>query len=652
MNMLHMSSFIGLPSVVKEVLEMPMIHVDDKDILGRTALMWALGMGNESCAMRLLEEGAQVQVCDRRQRSTLMYTSAVRDEALLAKLLQKVPKIEIDADLLSSCARTNNVYLINQIIPSINTNLNQFNENRRAPIHKAVISNSKAAVRSLIKHRAQISLPNRYGHSPLMFAVEGRNSDMVSILIRAGANPDPRSSQGESPLHIAAKNEKVGLKMIHILLKANANMLSEDKNGLVPLQSHLRRCRWKKWSEKETLARVKLLSDDVKTVSHQSRDGANALHDAAKCHNISVLKYLLNRALPSIVNTQEFSGETPIFDSLIASSVPAFNFLSGQPDIDLLAVRYDKKTLLDWAAWANEINVAQKLIEKAPELIRKAELYSVPAIHHAVERDNSAMFDLLLQAGSDPRSRRHKDNMDLISYAASEGRIKFLDTLLNLGEKVWRTCDSSGRLVTHRDDRGRTLIHYAAASSSISALRKVLSFLPSNGLSLEDHDALGQTPLHYAVRARGDGLVSLLLKAGADKDATMSSGKTPFDLALELEANDTVCTLVLANARVCRNWHPNLSRINSYQNHDFFNKLLDIIAKPIGTRSHNIMTDDEPFEEKSVHRIGNRYSVYVSGSFDVPFLEIVVPEKAASPMRQVIFETISHDQGRFCFQKK
>lgn len=377
MNMLHMASFVGRSSAVEEVLEMPMIHVDDKDVLGRTALMWALGLGNETVAMKLLEGGARSQERDRLERSTLMYASAVKDEALLAKLFQKLPEIEVDAGVLCSCVKANNVYFISQIISHVNININQHDENGRAPIHEAVISNSEAAVHSLIQYGTQISLLDRDGYSPLMFAAEGQNIDMVGILIRAGASPDPLGPKSESSLHIAAKNAKAGLKMIQILLETNANIFAEDKNGLVPLQTLLRICRDQNWSEKETLARVKLLSEDPKVISHRSYDGANALHDAALLPNISVLKYLVSRASPSIINTQRASGETPIFEALNASNVPAFNFLIEQPDIDLLATRYDQRTLLNCAAWNDQITVAQKLIKRAPKLIKMAGLHTV-----------------------------------------------------------------------------------------------------------------------------------------------------------------------------------------------------------------------------------------------------------------------------------
>ena len=549
MNMLHMASFIGVPSTVEEVLKMPTIHVDDRDYLGRTALMWALGLGKEAIAERLLDGGAQIQVYDRRQRSSLMYASAIKNEVLLAKLLQRVPERDIDASFLCSCAKANNVYLIDGALSRAKINVNHISENGRAPIHEAVISGSEAAVRSLIRYGAEISVLDRDRRTPVMYAAEGRNSDILNILLQAGASPDRSSEESEAPLHMAAKNTKRGPRMLQILLRADANIFVEDENGLVPLQAFLRICRNQHWSEKETLACVKLLSGNPNTISHQSRDGANALHDAVQCPYIPVLRYLVSRAPPNAINSRKDEGQTPIFEALVTYNVPAFNLLIDLPGVDLLASRQDKKTLLNCAAWANEITVAQKLIDKEPRLIKLAEQHCVSAIHYAVERDNSKMFELLLESGSDPRSRRHRFNTDLISYAAFEGRVWCLDTLLKL--RAWIAYDQSGQLVAHKDDLGKTLLHQAAASGSAAVLQKILSSLPLEGLSLEDRDAFGQTPLHYAARARKETLVSLLLTAESDKDALTFTGETPLDLAVEFEARDTVCIPTEVQLQIC-----------------------------------------------------------------------------------------------------
>ena len=648
MNMLHMASFVGIPSTVESVLEMRMIQVDDRDILGRTALMWALGLAKEAFAEKLLDEGAEVQAYDRQQRSTLMYASSIRNEGLLTNLLQNIPDSDISASLLFSCAKANNVSLLNRALSRAHININHTDENGRTPIHEAVISGSEAVVHSLIQRSIQVSVVDSAGRTPLMYAAEGQNGGIVKALIRAGAEPDTPSQNGESPLHIAAKNAEGGPRILRLLLRPGTNNLVEDQNGLVPLQTLLRICQDQNRSEKDLFACVKLLSENPYTISHQSLDGANALHDAVKCHYMSVLRYLISRAPPHAINSQKKRGQTPVFEAVMAGNLPAFNLLIDLPGIDLLATRDDKKTLLNCAAWADEITVARKLIDKDQKLIELAEGHCVPAIHYAVERDNPAMFQLLLDAGSDPRSQRHSlgtPDKDLISYAAFEGRLWCLDKLLEL--KGWMIDNQSGQLVAHKDHQGKTLFHEAAASASPAVLQKILKSLPLEGLSLEDRDAWGQTPLHYAARQGKEDLVSLLLIAGSDKDALAMNGSTPLDLALESEAIDAVRALVLADAHVGQSSRPNLAKIQIYDKEDFVAKLDELLAAPFGEHGPDMKTDLKSCE-KTVYRVGTVDDVFDEWSPDIPFLEILVPENAVLPVDQIIFETVSHDQGETC----
>ena len=220
--------------------------------------------------------------------------------------------------------------------------------------------------------------------------------------------------------------------MLRLFLRPTTNILVEDENGRVPLQTLLRICQDHYMSEKEVLACVKLLSDKPDTISHQSQDDANALHDAVKCGYISVLRHLVSRATPNAINVQEKGGQTPIFLAVMVGNVRAFDLLVDLPGIDLLLTRNDKETLLNRAALADEINVARKLIDKEPLLIKMADEYRVPATHCAIEKDKPSMFQLLLDAGSDPKSEKHipnESNPDLISVAV------FMD-----GCGVWKHC--------------------------------------------------------------------------------------------------------------------------------------------------------------------------------------------------------------------
>lgn len=52
------------------------------------------------------------------------------------------------------------------------------------------------------------------------------------------------------------------------------------------------------------------------------------------------------------------------------------------------------------------------------------------------------------------------------------------------------------------------------------------------GAELENCDAKGNTPLHYAAGYGRPGVVRLMLDAGSNKAAKNANGKTPYDLAV------------------------------------------------------------------------------------------------------------------------
>ena len=52
--------------------------------------------------------------------------------------------------------------------------------------------------------------------------------------------------------------------------------------------------------------------------------------------------------------------------------------------------------------------------------------------------------------------------------------------------------------------------------------------------------------------------------------------------------------------------------------------------------------------ERIVNRVGTVHDVFHEWSPDILFLDITVPEMAALPIDQIIFETVSHDQSETC----
>lgn len=125
-------------------------------------------------------------------------------------------------------------------------------------------------------------------------------------------------------------------------------------------------------------------------------------------------------------------------------------------------------------------------------------------------------------AGKQPK-RKQRSGVDEygrtpLHHAAADGRVFEVSRLLNAG------ADANAQ-----DDKGWSPLHFAAQAVSPGATQALLAA----GANIELRDSFGNTALYTAVFAsKGDGsVIELLRRAGADPNATNSSGVTPLSLA-------------------------------------------------------------------------------------------------------------------------
>jgi ankyrin repeat protein len=171
--------------------------INQKDkTYGYTPLMMALQSDYISIAKLLISEGADIKIKGNNQ-ATALIVAAMNSREMVELLLLKGADIKARSDN-GSGVMTNCVMGI--IRGSVSIDLAEFLLSRGAEID-------------------EINTTEYYGgYTPLFWAVEDNNQELVSFLVQNGANVNAKSNKGQTPLSLA---EKGGFAEIVEILKTS-----------------------------------------------------------------------------------------------------------------------------------------------------------------------------------------------------------------------------------------------------------------------------------------------------------------------------------------------------------------------------------------------------------------------------------------------
>lgn len=459
-----------------------------RDSGGRTPLIYAAAEGNEEVVMLLLQKGVDPNELDRSGHSAIVYAT---DEGHLdiIKMLMEQGDVDLDQlsaqghDLLEIAGKEGHTHIISYLLGGKD------------------ITDSDQAVRAF-----------------LVAAREGETGTVQEMLKR-GIDPLVTDGKGNTALNLAAREGKTSV--VRLLLEK----IGPDADLA---RAFLLAAREGKYEI------VRLFLEKGVNPQVTDRNGYTAFDLAAREGKTSILKLLAkNNAVP----------ESYSVSLLVAAREGKLGTVQYLHDLgaDLNAANQHGSTALSMAAREGKMAVAQYLLENGAK-VNGSTGESCSPVYMAARERQASLVTLLAKNGADLEMTCSYRDIDYFSQGA------------NANNTIAQYENATALLVAITQTDAPTVAALIKAGAKVNARSRKLRFTSDHQLDYRDsenlteadmrrkftlnYEADGWTPLMEAVESRNSDLVVMLLKNGADRNASTEQGLTAKKLAQQLKLTD------------------------------------------------------------------------------------------------------------------
>lgn len=369
--------------------------------------------------------------------------------------------------------------------------------------------------------------------SALFWCAQTGRAAPAEALLDAGVSPDTRSPTGRTPLMEAAEGGHV--ELIQLLLSAGADPNLVDDSGHSALLLAVRR-------DRRDAADALM---EVADVDQQDTHGNSALIVAVRKNHHAIAGALL--AAGANVNRTNVDGQTALGIAKIRDDHRAVALLerhggiaegfvstgrATQGALQLVGATPGDRPVWFIAADRGNAAAASELLAGGAKVDRP-DADGMTALMIAAERNHQTLAVLLLRNGASSKTARPQDGWTALHFAAAEGHVELLRTLLN-----------------------ETLPPFPASTNGVDTLmlgieredRELISLILDAGVSPTGADAQGQSALMRAARRPMSTVVVDLIERGAEVDARDRLGRSALWYAADAGRTDNVGLLVRAGA--------------------------------------------------------------------------------------------------------
>lgn len=350
------------------------------------------------------------------------------------------------------------------------------------------------------------------GNGALHVAVGCRhtNRDLILALLARGADPNMKNHSGQTALHIEGEHGQRQEDLIKVLVESGADLEARDNKGFTPLfQRVSAKFRQGDWTINNILKTLVELG--AKTDCRDDK-GRTLLHEAANRDAYDRFKYFLDLGVSPLA--QDEAGNTMWHEAIYTRSYPAqrpsWHVRNGRPIPDTYNLLTESGVDPDQAnnqgrtplhiACSIETEAFDSQYEKTPinyllsvcKNPSPADSDGITPLHLAATISEYHVA-ALLRAGANVAAVT-LDGLTPLHLAARACQSNIVDMLLYEVEKDGSSNVSS--LVNHRDNSGRTALHYACRSGRPEAV----AFLLASGADVNTRAKDGMTPLQECTK--------------------------------------------------------------------------------------------------------------------------------------------------------
>ena len=416
-NVLHFASRGGNP----EVIELMLSHVpciDSRTKEGYTPLMIAAFTDKLQAVKYLLKQGTDPSLQDNRGWNVLHVASQGGNLEVIELMLSHVPSIDSRTKEgftpLMIAAFTDKLQAVKYLLKQDADPSLQDNRGWNV-LHFASQGGNLEVIELMLSHVPSIDSRTKEGYTPLMIAAGNDNLQAVKCLLKQGADPSLQDHDGRNVLHFASKFGNP--EIIELMLSHVPSIDSITKEGDTPLLIAARN---------DKLQAVKYLVQQGADPSLQDHDGWNVLHFASKFGNPEIIELMLSH-VPSIDSITK-EGVTPLMIAAGNDKLQAVKYLLKQ-DADPSLQDNKGCNVLHYASLGGNAEVIELMLSHVLSIDSRSK-EGVTPLMIAAGNDKLQAVKCLLKQGADP-SLQDTTGWNVLHHALRSGKVAIMEEILS-----------------------------------------------------------------------------------------------------------------------------------------------------------------------------------------------------------------------------